>query len=102
MRDSRKVYILNLEKKNVSLNDAELNTYIYTSPEYGRSLNVHFCPSCGTTVTVTTDRFPEAQVMMLGTLDDPSSITVDMHMFADEGINAYPLAKMTSYTVNTI
>ena len=24
--------------------------------------------------------------MMLGTLDDPSSITVDMHMFADEGM----------------
>ena len=52
----------------------------------GRSLNVHFCPACGTTVTVTTDRFPEAQVMMLGTLDDLSSIKVDMHMFADEGM----------------
>ena len=37
-------------------------------------------------VTVTTDRFPEAQVMVLGTLDDPSSITVDMHMFTDEGM----------------
>jgi hypothetical protein len=24
--------------------------------------------------------------MMLGTLDDPSSINVDMHMFADEGM----------------
>ena len=37
-------------------------------------------------MTVTTDRFPEAQVMMLGTLDDPSSIKIDMHMFADEGM----------------
>ena len=73
-------------KENVSINDAELKTYIYTSPEHGRSLNIHFCPSCGTTVTVTTDRFPEAQVMMLGTLDDPSSIKVEMHMFADEGM----------------
>ena len=70
-------------KENVSLNNAELNTYIYTSPERGRSLNVHFCPSCGTTVAVTTDRLPEAQVMMLGTSGDPLSITVDMHIFAD-------------------
>ena len=37
-------------------------------------------------MTVTTDRFPEAQVMMLETLDDPSSIKVDMHMFAYEGM----------------
>ena len=73
-------------KENVFFNDAELNTYLYTSPEHGRSLKVHFCPACGTTVTVTTDRFPEAQVMMLGTLDDPSSMKIDMHMFADEGM----------------
>ena len=71
-------------KENVSLNDAELDTYIYTSPEHGQSLVVHFCPSCGTTVTVITNRYPKAQVIMLGTLDDSSSISVDIHMFEDE------------------
>ena len=49
-------------KENVSLNNAELNTYIYTSPERRRSLNVHFCPSFGTAVAVTTDRFPQPKL----------------------------------------
>ena len=74
------------KKENVTFNDAELKTYIYTSHEHGRSINVHFCPICATTVKATTDRFPEAQVMMLGTLDDPSAINVEMHMFTDEGM----------------
>ena len=54
------------KKETVTLNGAELKTYVYTSPEHGRSINVNFCPICAATVTATVDRFPEIQVMMLG------------------------------------
>ncbi|MAR20259.1 MAG: aldehyde-activating protein [Rhodobacteraceae bacterium] len=75
---------LRCQKSSVKFNDGEVKTYIYTSPEHGRSLNVKFCPTCATTVTVTIDRFPDIQVIMLGTLDDPSKIEIKTHMFTDE------------------
>jgi len=38
-------------------------------------------------VTVTVDRFPDIQVIMLGTLDDPSKVEIKTHMFTDEGMH---------------
>ena len=67
-------------------------TYTYESDEHGRKLFKHFCPNCGTTVSLTTERFPGGRVMMIGTLDDPSLVKVDTHMFADEAFSwvTYP------------
>lgn len=38
------------------------------------------------------ERFTSGRVMMIGTLDDPSLVKVDTHMFADEAISwvTYP------------
>ena len=67
-------------------------TYTYQSDEHGRKLYKHFCPTCGTTVSLTTERFPSGRVMMIGTLDDPTLVKVDTHMFADEAFSwvTYP------------
>ena len=83
-------------------------TYTYQSDEHGRKLYKHFCPTCGTTVSLTTERFhdsaawksvsltterfPSGRVMMIGTLDDPSLVKVDTQMFADEAFSwvTYP------------
>ena len=67
-------------------------TYTYQSDEHGRKLYKHFCPTCGTTVSLTTERFPSGRVMMIGTLDDPSLVKMDIHMFADEAFSwvTYP------------
>ena len=62
-------------------------TYTYRSEEHGRKLFKHFCPSCGTTLSLTTERFPEGRVMMIGTLDDPSLVDVKTHMFVDEAFS---------------
>ena len=78
---------LRCQRSSVKFNDGEVKSYIYTSPEHGRSLNVKFCPTCATTVTVTVDRFPDIQVIMLGTLDDPSKVEIKTHMFTDEGMH---------------
>jgi hypothetical protein len=72
---------------DVQFNDGELRTYTYKSYEHGRELYIHFCPTCSTQVTATTERFPDRRVMMIGTLDDPSQIDVSTHMFADESFH---------------
>ena len=64
----------------------KIDSYVYSSLENIRSLNVRLCPACVTTVTVTTDRFSEAQFMMLETLTNPYAVKVDMHMFAHQGM----------------
>ena len=64
----------------------KIGSYFYSSLENIRSLNVHLCPACVTTVTVTTDQFSEAQVMMLRTLTNPYAVKVDIHMFAHQGM----------------
>ena len=58
-------------------------TCTYHSDEHGRKLYKHFCTTCGTTDSLTTERFPSGRVMMIGTLDYPSLVKVDTHMFAD-------------------
>jgi hypothetical protein len=67
-------------------------TYTYQSHAHGRKLYKHFCPTCGTTISVTTERFPGGRVMMIGTLDDPSLVDVKTHMFAEEAFSwiTYP------------
>ena len=46
-----------------------------------------FCPDCGTTIALKTQRFPERQVIMIGTLDNPSQIDLTTHMFAEEAFH---------------
>jgi hypothetical protein len=38
------------------------------------SLRRHFCPSCGSAVSITLDRYPDIRSMMGGTLDDKTQI----------------------------
>ena len=72
---------------DVTFNDGAMTKYSYKSDEHGRELYIHFCPTCSTQITATTERFPDRRVMMIGTLDDPSQIDVSMHMFADESFH---------------
>ena len=41
---------------------------------------------CATTVILTTERFPNFQVLILGTLGNSSKIRITTHVFADVGI----------------
>ena len=44
----------------------------------------NFCFDCRRTISLKTERFPERQVIMIGTLDDPSQIALSTHMFVEE------------------
>ena len=51
----------------------ELKIYaVYASD--GSGLYRHFCPTCGSAVMITLDRYPEIRSMMGGTLDDKTRL----------------------------
>ena len=73
--------------ENVELIGKSFSVYTYKSVEHGRELYKNFCPDCGTTISLKTERFPERQVIMIGTLDDPSQIELSTNMFAEEAFD---------------
>ena len=73
--------------EHVELIGKDFSVYTYKSVEHGRELYKNFCPNCGTTISLKTERFPERQVIMIGTLDDPSQIELSTHMFAEEAFD---------------
>lgn len=79
--------------EHVDLSGKEFKVYTYKSDEHGRHLYKNFCPDCGTTISLKTQRFPERQVIMLGTLDDPSQVQLSTHMFAEEAFHWFEFPK---------
>jgi len=45
----------------------------------------HFCPTCGSAVSITLDRYPNIRSMMGGTLDDKSKITPTFSVWCSAG-----------------
>lgn len=45
----------------------------------------HFCPTCGSAVSITLDRYPEIRSMMGGTLDDKSKHTPTFSVWCSAG-----------------
>ena len=56
-------------------------TYRHLSDESGRWLDLHFCPSCGTSVGFTLEWVPGIFAVDAGTFDDPSWIRPSEHPF---------------------
>jgi hypothetical protein len=78
---------LSILNENVEISGKDFSVYTYQSVEHGRELYKNFCPDCGTTISLKTERFPDRQVIMIGTLDDPSQIELSTHMFVEEAFN---------------
>ena len=49
------------------------------------ALQRHFCPVCGSAVSITLDRYPEIRSMMGGTLDDKTKIRPTFSVWCVEG-----------------
>ena len=45
----------------------------------------HFCPTCGSAVSITLDRYPEIRSMMGGTLDDKTKINPRFSVWCSAG-----------------
>ena len=50
-----------------------------------QSLRRHFCPKCGSAVSITLDRYPEIRSMMGGTLDDKTKVKPTFSVWCSNG-----------------
>ena len=61
----------------------ELTVYDHRSETSGKNVHVHFCGKCGTTVTLTFERWPEYRAISRGTFDDPDWAEIGSHIWTE-------------------
>ena len=64
--------------------DGELQAYS-VADEAGQTLSRYFCPTCGSAVMITLDRYPQIRSMMGGTLDDKSWLRPSFSLWTASG-----------------
>ena len=67
----------------VQFNDGELSRYEHVSDGSQKKVFVHFCPSCGTTVGLTFERWPEVRAISRGCYDDPNAVEITSHIWTE-------------------
>ena len=65
----------------VTLNDGPLSSYAHISDGSGKKVFVHFCPNCGTSVSLTFERWPDIRGISRGCYDDPDAVEVTSHIW---------------------
>jgi hypothetical protein len=70
-------------KEAVSI-EGELSTY-EACTDSNLKLRRHFCPICGSAVSITLDRFPEIRSMMGGTLDNKADLKPGFSIWCSAG-----------------
>lgn len=67
----------------VSLSGITPSTYGHRSQSSAKLVHVHFCPRCGTSVSLTFERWPEYRALSRGAFDDPDSLTITSHIWTE-------------------
>jgi hypothetical protein len=67
----------------VRFNDGELKRYEHVSEGSQKKVFVHFCPSCGTTVGLTFERWPVLRAISRGCYDNPNAVEVTSHIWTE-------------------
>ena len=89
----------------VEFNDGKLQQYEHTSDGSGKTVFVHFCPTCGTTVGLTFARWPELRAISRGCYDNPDAVEVTGNIWTRSaqsgialpaGIDCFATARMTA------
>ncbi len=65
----------------VRFNEGELRQYEHRSDGSRKKVFVHFCPSCGTTMGLTFERWPEVRAISRGCYDDPNAAELTSHIW---------------------
>ena len=69
------------DANNVEMPDDGLSIYEHRSDETNGLLTLHFCKRCATTLALTLGKAPNTYLILAGTLDDPNSFKVDVHVW---------------------
>ena len=65
----------------VAFNEGPLKQFEHTSDGSGKKVYVHFCPTCGTTVGLTFERWPTIRALSRGCYDDPNAVEISSHIW---------------------
>ncbi len=65
----------------IEFNQGELRQYEHVSDSSKKKVFVHFCPSCGTTIGLTFERWPEVRAISRGCYDDPNAVEITSHIW---------------------
>ena len=76
------------ERAPFAFTGAAPSVYSLPSDGSGKTIEVHFCATCGTKLALTFERWPDRIGIYIGTLDDPAAIAVtpenSKHIFVSE------------------
>ena len=88
----------------VAFNTGDLSCYEHTSDGSKKKVFVHFCPNCGTTVSLTFERWPDIRAISRGCYDHPNAVTIASHIWTQsaqtgtalpEGVDCFAKARMS-------
>ncbi len=88
----------------VQFNNGEMTSYEHCSDSSNKRVWVHFCPNCGTTVSLTFERWPAVRGIARGCYDNPDAVAVSSHIWTrsaqsgtalPEGVPCFVKARMT-------
>ena len=88
----------------VQFNHAKMKSYEHVSDESNKKVFVHFCQNCGTTVSLTFERWPDVRGIARGCYDNPDAVTVSSHIWTrsaqsgtalPEDVECFAKARMT-------
>jgi hypothetical protein len=88
----------------VQFNGGEMKRYEHVSDGSRKKVWVHFCANCGTTVSLTFERWPDIRGIARGCYDDPDAVTVSSHIWTrsaqggtalPEGVDCFAQARVT-------
>ncbi len=88
----------------VLFNDGQTKSYEHVSDGSNKKVYVHFCPNCGTTVSLTFERWPDIRGIARGCYDDPNAVNVSSHIWTrsaqsgtalPEGVECFARARVS-------
>ena len=85
--------------------NGEVRRYEHTSDESGRKVYVEFCPTCGTTIGLTFERWPDLRAVSRGSYDNPNAVDITSNIWTRSaqsgvalpaGIDCFAKARLTA------
>lgn len=69
------------ERSAIEFDQGEMRQFEHRSDTSGKKVFVHFCATCGTTIGLTFERWPDMQAISRGCLDDPNAVEITSHIW---------------------
>ena len=79
----------------VQFSGEPLAQYSHRSENSSKLVHVHFCNKCGTTVTLTFERWPEYRAISRGAFDEPNSVSIGLHLWTSSAQSGVVLPAAT-------